>query len=100
MTRRLHYGFVFNVVFVSQKFTVRPRLSCKKKKFDAYQAHVKAVISQIQDVNNSVRSWCGTREFFKVVRNKGLENVKLIDVDISIQSYMGEGIQFDGTFVL
>lgn len=63
---------------------------------------MKAVISQIQDVIplshiTTLEVGCGTGEFLKAVRDKHLENVKLIGVDPSIQSYTEDGIQFDGT---
>lgn len=82
LTLCLHCGFVFNADFVLEKVQYSQGYHVERKSSDAYQAHVKAVISQIQDINplyntTVLEVGCGTGEFLKTIQNKGLENVKL-----------------------
>lgn len=97
-----HCGFVFNADFVPEKVQYSQGYHAERRSSSAYRAHVDAVISQIQDVIplshiTTLEVGCGTGEFLKAVRDKHLENVKLIGVDPSVESHTEDKIQFDGT---
>lgn len=97
-----HCGFVFNADFVPEKVQYSQGYHAERRSSSAYRAHVDAVISQIQDVIplshiTTLEVGCGTGEFLKAVRDKHLENVKLIGVDPSVESHTEDKIHFDGT---
>ena len=95
-------GFVFNADFAPEKVQYSQGYHAERRSSSAYRAHVDAVISQIQDVIplchiTALEVGCGTGEFLKAIHDKGLENVKLIGVDPSVESHTEDKIQFDGT---